>query len=212
MNFQRELKKYDSQPITQQTLMHLLREYEWPYNKIGQLVKSGMLEQVKRGLYVAGKESDLNKPSNFLLANHIYGPSYVSLESALSYRGLIPEKVSETMSVTIGASRSFDTTIGRFTYRNAETPYYSYGIRQVTVSENQVVLMASSEKALCDKIIMTPGIRLRSITQTREFLEEDLRIDLSSLQQLDTSIINDWIAQSQKQDSLTMLVKTLNGL
>ncbi len=72
--------------------------------------------------------------------------------------------------------------------------------------------MASPEKALCDKIVMTPGILLRSILQVKEFLTEDLRIEKDYLLQLDLESMQSWIEYAPKKTSIEMLVKTLEGL
>jgi hypothetical protein len=73
-------------------------------------------------------------------------------------------------------------------------------------------MIASPEKALCDKIAMTAGIFLRSIKQTQEFLIEDLRIDEEMLQKLNIKEISSWIDDAPKKTSLQMLVKTLSSL
>jgi hypothetical protein len=212
MHFEKAIRGFGGQPLTQQILMHILREYRWPHNKIRELVRQGYLRQIKRGIYITGPELNLPPPSNFLLANHIYGPSYISLEAALSYRGLIPEKISAITSVTTGAAKTFVTAVGRFTYIHATLPYYSFGIEQVTIDENQIVLMASKEKALCDKIVMTAGVLLRSMEQTMNLLTDDLRIDPQALSELNIDTIKSWINDAPKKQSLTMLVKTLERL
>lgn len=64
--------------------MDLLKDYLRPHNKIRELEKKNMLTPVKRGLYIAGPALNVRTPSLYVLANHIYGPSYVSLEAAPS--------------------------------------------------------------------------------------------------------------------------------
>jgi len=109
-------------------------------------------------LYVAGPSLNTGKPESFLLANHISGPSYVSLESALSYYGLIPERVFEVASMTVKASRKFTTPLGVYTYTRLPLPYYAFGIRPQLLTDKQQVMMASPEKALADKIVITSGV------------------------------------------------------
>jgi len=167
------------------------------------------LQQIKRGLYIAGPRITSSKPDPFLLANHLLGPSYVSLESALSYHGLIPEKVFEITSVTIKAKRRFSTPLGVYSYTRLSLPYYSYGIRSVEVDRHHRFLIASPEKALFDKIITTAGIEFRSKTSTLSYLENDLRIDIGMLKTLDIAGMESWIPTSPKKDSLSMLIKTI---
>ena len=83
---------------------------------------------------------------------------------------MIPERVYEISSVTTKTSKQYKTPVGRFSYQQLKTPYYSYGIKNIEYSPKQTILIASREKALCDKIVLTPKINLRSIKQTQEFL------------------------------------------
>lgn len=165
------------EPLTRQIMIDLLKDYNRPNDKINELVKKGELTTVKKGLYVTGPKINITKPEPFLIANHLWGPSYVSLETALSYWGLIPERVYEISSITTKTSKNYKTPIGRFSYYRAPLPYYSFGIKSVQLTPKQVALIVSPEKAICDKIIITSGILLRSQKQTREYLVNDLRMD-----------------------------------
>ena len=75
-----------------------------------------------------------------------------------------------------------------------------------------MVLIAGKEKSLCDKIITTQRLKLRSVKQTSEYLIEDLRISRDSLRELNTGVINDYLKEAPKQDSISILIKTLNDL
>ena len=158
MDFSRLIKAYIPVPITRHVLLDILREYKRPNDKISELIKTGELISVRRGLYVPGPKTDLPIPGSFLIANHLRGPSYVSLESALSHWGFIPERTLEISSVTLKTTRKFKTPIGRFGFQQLPAPYYSFGIQSVEMRTNERVLLASPEKALCDKIVCTPMI------------------------------------------------------
>lgn len=212
VSIEQSLLKYDGQPITQSILKDLLRDYLRPHNKVRELEKKNILIPVKRGLYIIGPSLSNRRPSVYVLANHIYGPSYVSLEAALSYWGLIPEQVTTIASMTTGSSKIFRTTVGLFEYMHQRLPYYSFGIRMVESAADQTILIASPEKALCDIIATKSGLLLRSVSQTRDFLTEDLRIEREALTQLDLSLIQSWLADAPKKSSLVMLLKTLEGL
>jgi len=209
MNFRTRIKEYAETPISRHLILDLLRDYQSPNDKISELLKSKELISLRRGLYVIGLNIDLPQPEPFLIANHLRGPSYVSLESALSYWNMIPERVYEISSVTTKTSKKYKTPVGRFSYHQLKTPYYSYGIKHIEYSPKQTILIASREKALCDKIVLTPKINLRSLKQTQEFLMEDLRIDTEVLRTLETKIIEFWIKDAPKKNSLKMLIKTL---
>ena len=81
-----------------------------PREKIRAVEKDGQLIRLKRGLYVVDERVS-GKPVNVrLCANHIYGPSYVSLQWALRWYGLIPERVYTMTSVTTKRSRTFENS------------------------------------------------------------------------------------------------------
>lgn len=212
MEFQEAIRDYAEQPITKQALLDLLKEYKRPYDKITELVKQGLLVLVRRGVYIPGPNLNIAKPESLLLANHLLGPSYVSLETALSHWGLIPERVYETSSVTTQKSAVYKTPAGRFSYTHIPLPYYSFGIQQVELTKKQMVLMATPEKALCDKIVTTSGLLLRSSKQVKELLMDDLRIERGMLRNLDHKEISTWIIAAPKKSSLDILIKTLKEL
>ncbi len=212
MTIKETILEYASQPITKQVLLSVLNKYKRPYDKINELVKSNELVLLKRGIYTIGMASKMDRPSPLLLANHLLGPSYVSLESALSYWGLIPEAVYETTSVTTKKSKIFNTQAGRFSYTNLALPYYSFGIKKVIISKTQVVMLASAEKALCDKIVTTKGLLFRSKIDVVQYLLEDLRIDFSNLKNIELKEIESWLMYAPKKESLSWLVKTLKKI
>lgn len=212
MIFTELLKQYNEEPLTRQIILSLLKEYKRPNDKISELVKSEYLTMLKKGLYLPGSKLNMISPELFLVANHMWGPSYISLESALSHWGFIPEKVFEISSVTTKSSRIFNTKVGRFSYKHTTVPYYSMGIKSIALSERQYIMMASPEKAICDKIVMTSGILLRSKSQVMDFLIEDMRIDEEMLYNLNLEEISAWVDYAPKNSSLNMLIKSLQIL
>ncbi len=206
------IQEYAGLPIPHHVMKWLLKEYEQPNDKIHNLLKKGILEQVKKGLYIAGPAITKSKPEPFLVANHILGPSYVSLESALSYYSLIPERVYTITSVTTKAPRVYNTPLGSFTYTRLQLPYYSYGIRSIELAPQQRIMIASPEKAILDKIITTAGVEFRSKSGALSYLEEDLRIDTDQLSQLDLRSMANWISFGPKKQSLQFLLETIQGL
>lgn len=209
MDFSRKAREFVNAPFSRQLMLEMLKSYKRPNDKISELVKAGQLVLLKKGLYVPGVNAELPVPEPFLIANHLYGPSYVSLESALSYWELIPERVYEISSITLKASKTYKTPKGRFSYQHIPFPYYSFGVRSVELQPKQVALVASPEKAICDKIITTSGISLRSPGQAMDFLVEDLRIDRDRLTVLNKKAILSWADDAPKSNSLHMLVKAL---
>jgi hypothetical protein len=212
MDLTQSIRSLSRQPLTHQLLSSLLKGYKRPNDKIHELISTGIIEPVKKGLYLPSTKLSETRTEPFLLANHILGPSYVSFDSALSYYGLIPERVFEVSSATIKASRSFNTPTGAFSFTRMPLPYYSFGILQVELGENQNVLIASPEKALFDKIVNTAGLKLRSKIAARDYLIENLRIEEDQLQQLDIQTMETWLTDSPKRESLTQVIKFIEEL
>lgn len=212
MDIAQIIRSYASQPITHQLLMSLLSAYKRPNDKIHSLVNKGILESIKKGIYIAGPRLNTVKPEPFLMANHLLGPSYVSLDAALSFHGLIPERVYEISSVTTKASRKFITSMGTFSYTQLPLPYYSFGIEQLRLADNQYAMIATPEKAIFDKVITTPGLILRSEKSTKSYLLDSLRMEEETLRTLNTIIMEQWVPNATKKSSLLNVIKTINSL
>jgi hypothetical protein len=159
-----------------QQLMDCLQGYAKPRDRIRVLLRSGDIVRVKKGLYVFGEAHRGSPLLREILANLIYGPSYISLDYALSYYGFIPERVVVVTSVTVSRSRRFDTPLGRFTYRSLSGRKYSIGIDQQALADEQHFLIATPAKALADKIWTDHRFTPRKIGDFRTYLHEDLRI------------------------------------
>jgi hypothetical protein len=212
MELRQTIRSFSGQPLPHQVLLSLLKSYKRPNDKVHALLREGVLAPVRKGLYIAGPAITTARPEPFLLANHILGPSYVSLDSALSYYGLIPERVFETTSMTTKTSRKFSTPVGTFSYTHLPLPYYSFGIRRVQLAEDQYALVASQEKALADKLLNTAGVILRSRKATTAWLLENLRMDEDGLKGFNTKMMAEWLPDSPKRDSLSTLISTIDSL
>ena len=211
MNLYKTIGQHTHQVLPHQVVAGWLESYKRPNDKIKSLGEAGLLLPIKKGLYIAGPVFD-TKPESFLIANHILGPSYVSTESALSYYGLIPERVYAVTSITTKSSREFDTPVGRFTYRQLPLPYYAFGLTRVELADEQFVMMASPEKAICDQIVTSKGVVFRSVSACRDYLLGNMRMDEKRVKELNKNEILSWIAEAPKSESLRMLVKTIEKL
>ena len=158
-------------------LTSAMSQYSAIRQKINELLKAAVITRVKKGLYVFGPGYNQAPVCKEVLANLIYGPSCISLEYALAYHGLIPERVETITSVTPKRDKEFLTPVGRFTYRYLAIEKYPHGIEQVWLDANHPVLMASPEKALCDYVALNKVPDLAGIKEAREFLNSDLRIE-----------------------------------
>jgi hypothetical protein len=115
-------------------------------------VASREVRRIRRGLYCL---SDLYLRAgidSLDLAQRIHGPSYVSLETALSHHGWIPEAVRAVTSVTRARSRTFDTPLGLFTYTRVPQRLFLAGVRRISGSAGGVCFMATALKALADLV------------------------------------------------------------
>jgi len=176
--------------------------------KANNLQKAGELIRLKRGLYVISPKESGETLSTELIANHIYGPSYVSLQTALRFYGLIPEAVHEIQSMTIKRARLFTNDLGVFNYISCPRDYFSIGIRQITINNN-TLLIATPEKALCDTLCYTPNLNIRYKKELSILLEDNWRFDMDVLQQMNTDIIEQCAAVGKKQTTLLQLLKLI---
>ncbi len=93
----------------------------------------------------------------FYFANKIYAPSYISLESGLSFHGIIPEGVIQITSVTARKTKIFQNNLGSYIYRSIKPDLmFGYTIQQSTLSHRWSIMMASPEKALLDYLYLNP--------------------------------------------------------
>lgn len=175
-------KKALTEEIDYNYLISCLSQYKNPRDKITRLLKSKALIRIKKGLYVFGPDYAKRPFSKEILANLIYGPSYISLEYALSYYGMTPERVEIVTSITNKRNKLFKTVVGNFSYTYLNNEKYYLGITQIKLDEASKILIATKEKALSDKVRLTKGIDTENLML--EYLRKDLRIDESMLRTL----------------------------
>lgn len=188
-------------PFSSAVLRSFLNNLKYPKNKISDMEKKGELIRLKRDLYVYSKSAI----SRELIANHLYGVSYVSLETALAYHRMIPERVYVVRSMTTKRAKTFATPLGSFEYKTVSANYFSIGLQQEVVENQYAFLIATPTKAICDMIATTPNLRLQSVKAMQNYLTEDLRIDSEILKTLDKDIIKQCIDVGQKKAELKLL-------
>ena len=198
-------------PINKDVLYSLYSDLKRPDRKIPELERKGLIIRVKRELYVVSQKVHHQEISSELMANHLYGPSYVSLESALSYYGLIPERVYSMRSVCMKLNKQYETQLGRFEYVKVPERYFPIGIHQEIINNAYSFLIATPEKALCDKIVTSKNLKIQSVKAMREYLEEDLRFDISALSSFDVAIVEKCLEFGRKRTELAQLFKLLKN-
>ena len=167
-----------------QALMSVLSNYANPREKVTSLLRANVIIRVKKGLYVFGDSYRRRPFSREVLANLIYGPSFISLDYALSYYGLIPERVQTMTSTTTKRSRRFDTPVGSFVYRNTPERAFHFGMDRLGTGDISF-LIAVPERALSDKLRDDRGTPLGNHTEVAEYLFDDLRVDRTSFLAMD---------------------------
>ena len=204
------LKVLHNIPVNSNVIGNLYPDILGKTQKIRALAKAGMIIRLKRGLYVVNPQISEVPVSTELIANHLYGPSYISMLSALRYYGLIPDAVQEMQSMTVKHSRSFENSFGLFRYFNCPTDYYSIGLTRQKIGEVYFV-MASPEKALCDLIVHTHGVNHRYRKECLVFLEQDLRLDMDAFGGMNPDIFRQCAALGKKTNSLNLIAKILEN-
>jgi hypothetical protein len=117
-------------------------------------INAGEVLRVARGMYCL--RSDF---LNFKLDPHVFtslidGPSYLSFESALAYRGWIPEAVYSFASASLGRSREFETPFGVFSYKRVPQKNFYAGVERVQLEREGAFFLAGPLKALSDLVYL----------------------------------------------------------
>ena len=180
-------EKIPNDIFTSLELNVLLEGYRNKGAKIALWLHHGEIIPLRRGLYTFAEPLRRGLLSNGVMANQIYGPSYVSEDFALSHHGLIPEMPVEVTSVARGRSRRFANAFGVFSYRYCRSKAYAVGVGLAGDSHHHF-LIATPYKALYDKALYDSRW---DGDDPESYLEEDLRIDLETLQQQDKTILHD---------------------
>ena len=169
-------RKLPSDVITEQDLKISSRPLKMSdvavHSGIARSIKNRELIKLKRGLYVFGKELRKKNVSKFEIANKMYGPSYISFESALSYHGMIPEAVYVTTSAcSQSKKKKYSTPLGDYTFEYVPCdPFFTGVVRR------DGNLVATPIRALFDYVYA----RKKEYTEFKE-LESDLRINEETL-------------------------------
>lgn len=171
-----KLRHYPSLYVTDDQIAHLLKgTADSNQARIRRAIQQGLLVRLKRGLYYLNERLAPEYPNPFEIAQLIYGPSYISLESALSYHQLIPEAVRVVTSVTIKRNNTFESPLGLFVYHKLPLNNFFMGVNYVQEG-NHIFLLASPWKAILDYIFC-----YKKKWRGLDPIENSLRINLEDL-------------------------------
>ncbi|MBN1307369.1 MAG: hypothetical protein JXA18_05595 [Chitinispirillaceae bacterium] len=212
MNIQQIRRIVPNEEIDYVMLKSILSGYSNPRDKISRFLKAGSLIKVKKGLYVFGPDASLGPYNKEILANLIYGPSAISLEYALFYYGLIPERVETVTSITPSRNKKYSTPVGIFSYQYMHPAMYTTGLNRVMVDSTHPVIMAMPEKALSDILaISAKKIETSDVESLLHYITVSLRIENNALKKLSVDRIRE-IASVYKIEKVILLHRLVVAL
>ena len=206
------LRRFGVVPLAREVLDEVLASYRRPNDKVSEWKREGALEPLRRGLYLAGQPLRQGPVCLPLLANHLYGPSCVSLDLALAWHGLIPEGVTEVTSVTPRPSRLLSNGMRRFSYHHLPLLYYAVGQELGQSRDGLSFLITSPAKALCDRLVLARNLPPLSRQAMRQWLLDDLRLDSDRLSEMDLNDLRACLATGFKHRQLGTLLAVLETL
>ncbi len=210
---EKNLQQYNTHIIDHASLATILLNngYNGINDKINKLKKDGFLQTLKRGLYLHKSPFTNTIISKEIIANTLLSPSYISFDYALYFYGLIPESVYDVTSATTKRSKKYTTTTGTYNFKQVKKELYPIGLKIESVKNGNFII-ASKEKALCDKIYYTKDIPITSKKVMIEFLRDDLRIYFDELEDSDIDIFKKYyeISKSKKIKFLLQVIEDLS--
>ena len=143
-------------------------------------IRKGYITRLKQGYYTF---PDYKSKRDFSLyfANRIYKPSYISLHTALSFYGMIPEAVSQITSVTSLKTVTFKNDFGDYSYKNIkDNLMFGYELKEM--DEYRRLMFATPEKALLDLLYLYPFYNsekeMEELRIDEYYLREDLNVEM----------------------------------
>lgn len=147
------------------------------YDAVKYALKKGYLVKIKRGLYYVNLPNKKLSYDLYEIAQTIYSPSYISLESALSFYGWIPEAVYTTTASTTRRSKKLDTPIGHFSFLHVPPLYFYDEVNRIESGES-IFFIAEPWKALADYMYV-----YKKDWHSLQDLSFDLRIETETIEQ-----------------------------
>lgn len=179
-------------------------------NNFTRWVKKEQLVKLRQGWYAFPEMLQRIDFSRYV-ASRIYRPSYISLHTALSIYGMIPEAVTDITSVTTLKTAQFDNQFGRYSYQNVK-PKIFFGYKPVKILGNTAIvnapqqtwMLALPEKALLDLLYLYPfynnDTELEQLRLDEDFMTEELDINRlrEYLQRIGNKALNDRVKKLLK--------------
>ena len=188
MNFEEFKKKTQQFPfVLAKEALNLEKNRQLMKNQLTRWERKGLILKLRRGIYLLNKYDRKITPSRFYLANKLYEPSYISLESALSLYGIIPERTASITSVATKKTSCFKNEFGDFIYQHIKPQVFN-GFILIREDNGLEAFIAKPEKAVVDflyfhlkEFTSDPMEKLRESYrfQNLDTLKRGLMMDLS---------------------------------
>lgn len=166
-------------------------------------VATNEIWRIRSGLYCLSDRYTRRKINPLEVAQLVHGPSYISLETALSRHGWIPEGVQAITSVTLSRSRTLESPVGFFTFTRVPQSKFLAGVRRVSVDNQGAFLMATPLKALAD-LVYAQHHKWTSLLP----VTESLRVEEESLASL-TADLFDEVLSAYKPGYVKSFLKSI---
>jgi len=158
MKFKEFIKLYGEYPlIDSKTFAVYSDKPQYIRRQVREWVQKGYLLSLKRGLYLFDKGYRKKNVSPLFIANYLLSPSYISLEYALYYYGLIPEKVTVFTSITTKKTMVYSNFLSKFEYRSVKKDLF-FGFKEIQ-DEGLSISISLPEKAVLDLIYLNTDFK-----------------------------------------------------
>lgn len=202
------INHFEDIPINHSVLHEILNsEYRRPNDKISYMAEKGELISLVKGYYALGHPHQRNPYLAYNAANLIYGPSYISRYTALSYYGFLSDGVRTIESMTTKRPKNILNKLGRFSYIHLNEKVFQIGIRSINVSSISTFLMASPEKAICDLIWTSRNLTFSTYQDMIYFLEKDQRIDMTLFEHANREIFEECLEYGSRPRFIKHLIR-----
>lgn len=178
----------------------LIWEHGFDRNNLTRWCAKGLLLKLKNEYYAFPEYKQVPDFARYV-ANKIYSPSYISIHSALSFYGIIPEEVFSITSVTTLKTNKFANDFGTYTYQTIKRDLF-FGYEPKIMSDGRAMLFATPEKAILDLLYLHPFYNTEQDLLDLRFDDYFMQEDLNRLR------LQNYLARF-KNKSLENRVKTM---
>jgi predicted transcriptional regulator of viral defense system len=168
-------------------------------NNLTRWLNKKLLVRLRQGYYTFPEYKN-NADITYYVANRIYQPSYISLHTALSYYGIIPESVVQITSITSLKTATFVNEFGEYSYKTVK-PNLFFGYDLKPMPDGRTLQFAKPEKAILDLLYLYPFYNtvqeMQDLRFDEDFLHDDLKLNM--MKEFTTNFKNKALEKRVKQ-------------